>query len=526
MDGCRTNGAVFHYQCDGPASMTSEDAWQISDELCKEARSAYIAMTILSMFACIVLLGTSDRDLFSIFRQVEIPFIGAQISVNTFFWMIPFIISVLLLYMNLLISRVVQVSNVNDGKTIYRIYARAPMYARWAIGEAANPINLSAIDRVSSLLLAYALPVIIILYIWWRSHIFHDAVVSSASMFSLIVIFISHWLVLREVNKNGAASIYSSAFVGLMISVISIMFFVNLLRTQFERNPMFTRVDLSLAEISPRPDGYVPRFTYAASFMREHLPENGDAHEQNDYRFSLEKEWFNIRSSYLKEFGRSDLDRVDLRGANMSEAFLVGVRIRQGSFDRAWLYNADMEAIDATGSSFVSAQLEGAHLEQAYLEGANFSDANMDRAYLEESTVKCTIFAGADLTQAKFDGAFIDRGDFRGAILKHASFRGSYAKRTNFSGADVAGADFHNTILWGSDLTDVKNLAPGQLNAALGDAETKLPAGYAIPKCWENVPTQDMPYRYQWWLEVEDIKDRLTCRKLDIPLSPSEACGK
>lgn len=75
----------------------------------------------------------------------------------------------------------------------------------------------------------------------------------------------------------------------------------------------------------------------------------------------------------------------------------------------------------------------------AYLRGTNLSNANLEFADL----------TGADFTNASFRGA-----NFKGAILK-------------------------GTILRGADLTDVKNLTRAQLDAAIIDERTKLPAPLA-----------------------------------------------
>jgi uncharacterized protein YjbI with pentapeptide repeats len=72
----------------------------------------------------------------------------------------------------------------------------------------------------------------------------------------------------------------------------------------------------------------------------------------------------------------------------------------------------------------------------AYLRGTNLSNANLESANL----------SGADFTNAIFRGA-----NLRNAILK-------------------------GTILRGADLTDVRNLTQAQLEAAIIDDRTRLPA--------------------------------------------------
>jgi uncharacterized protein YjbI with pentapeptide repeats len=83
-----------------------------------------------------------------------------------------------------------------------------------------------------------------------------------------------------------------------------------------------------------------------------------------------------------------------------------------------------------------------------------------------------------------------DRGTFRldlhGAYLRHTDFRNFNLEGANLSGADFTeasfrGANFKNadlkgTILRGADLTDVTNLTGKQLDTAIIDDRTQLPA--------------------------------------------------
>ncbi|MFI8280284.1 pentapeptide repeat-containing protein [Streptomyces sp. NPDC085929] len=86
---------------------------------------------------------------------------------------------------------------------------------------------------------------------------------------------------------------------------------------------------------------------------------------------------------------------------------------------------------------------------------------------------------GADLMGARLAGA-----DLRGANL-----RGAYLIAANLSGADLRladliGADFRDADLRGADLRDALFLTQSQLNAARGDAGTKIPPTLTRPAHW------------------------------------------
>ena len=99
----------------------------------------------------------------------------------------------------------------------------------------------------------------------------------------------------------------------------------------------------------------------------------------------------------------------------------------------------------------------------------------------------------AGLPQARVDrrGADLIGAALRGADLRGASLRGAY-----LLGADLRGADLHRTDLLGADLraADVRGadlgeslfLTQPQLEAAVGDASTTLPASLARPRHWST----------------------------------------
>jgi uncharacterized protein YjbI with pentapeptide repeats len=74
-------------------------------------------------------------------------------------------------------------------------------------------------------------------------------------------------------------------------------------------------------------------------------------------------------------------------------------------------------------------------------------------------------------------GTFIRRANLSGAILVGADFSGADCTNANFRGADFEGAILNGTILKGADLTDARNLTRQQIQRAIIDSSTILPAG-------------------------------------------------
>ncbi|MDH6135600.1 uncharacterized protein YjbI with pentapeptide repeats [Kitasatospora sp. MAA4] len=86
---------------------------------------------------------------------------------------------------------------------------------------------------------------------------------------------------------------------------------------------------------------------------------------------------------------------------------------------------------------------------------------------------------GADLVGARLKGADLRGASLRGAYLIEADLRGADLRLADLIGADLRGAD-----LSGADLTDAVFLIQSQLDAAKGDAATKLPPALTHPAHW------------------------------------------
>ncbi len=101
------------------------------------------------------------------------------------------------------------------------------------------------------------------------------------------------------------------------------------------------------------------------------------------------------------------------------------------------------------------------------------------RASAEARTPAGPDHRGADLMGARLRAAALDRASLRGAYLIAADLRGARLRR-----ADLIGADLRDADLSGADLSDALFLTQAQVNAAKGDAATRLPARLVRPSHW------------------------------------------
>jgi len=89
---------------------------------------------------------------------------------------------------------------------------------------------------------------------------------------------------------------------------------------------------------------------------------------------------------------------------------------------------------------------------------------------------------GADLIGADLRGA-----DLRGANLQGALLIGADLSGANLKGADLSGADCRDVDLSGADLTGSLFLTQSQIDAAKGDAATKLSPSLTRPTHWQSL---------------------------------------
>ena len=104
---------------------------------------------------------------------------------------------------------------------------------------------------------------------------------------------------------------------------------------------------------------------------------------------------------------------ADLRGANLSEAYLRGADLCGASLSEAYLRGANLSEADLRGADLSEAYLCGADLRGAYLCGADLRGAYLCGADLRGADLSEAYLCGADLRGADLRGAVIDSGGRR-----------------------------------------------------------------------------------------------------------------
>jgi hypothetical protein len=91
--------------------------------------------------------------------------------------------------------------------------------------------------------------------------------------------------------------------------------------------------------------------------------------------------------------------------------------------------------------------------------------------------------------KADLVGAKLAAGDLRGAHLRGALLIAADLRGADLRGADLIGADLRDADLRGADLSEALFVTQFQLNAAQGDAATRLPPALERPTSWDAWPS-------------------------------------
>ncbi|MBT5347067.1 pentapeptide repeat-containing protein [bacterium] len=176
----------------------------------------------------------------------------------------------------------------------------------------------------------------------------------------------------------------------------------------------------------------------------------------------------------------ADLEGANLQGANLQYADLEGADSRGANLQGANLQEANLQGANLQYADLEGANLQGANLQYADLEGANLQGANLQRADLHEVNLQ-----GAKLHSAKLQGAKVYSANLTDAVLQGADLQRAWLHRANFKNAiltraDLQFADLTEANLDGANLSNA-NLKNAKLIKLTGvPKEENLPDGYVI----------------------------------------------
>lgn len=172
-----------------------------------------------------------------------------------------------------------------------------------------------------------------------------------------------------------------------------------------------------------------------------------------------------------------DLSRLDLTGADLSYAELVGCNLRGTRLERADLTGALLNDANLVDCELVGADLAGTDLSNSHLMGVGLVRAKAHEA----------IFYGTHCAGASFNGTDLSGADFRAADLTN----------TRFPAADLSDADLATAVLVGADLTGARVEGATLREADLTGGRLRDVRGYASAD-WINTDITDVDFTGAW----------------------------
>ena len=104
-------------------------------------------------------------------------------------------------------------------------------------------------------------------------------------------------------------------------------------------------------------------------------------------------------------------------------------------------------------------------------------------ADLSNQCVKAGNLEDSDFTGAKLVLMCMSYADFTGASFRGADLSGANLAHARLDNADLSGARLTITSIRGTDLSRARGLTQHQLDAACGDARTRVPAPLHVKTC-------------------------------------------
>jgi uncharacterized protein YjbI with pentapeptide repeats len=230
-----------------------------------------------------------------------------------------------------------------------------------------------------------------------------------------------------------------------------------------------------------------------------------------------------IRDAAFKEFDGLNLQKRDLRYANLYGAVLPKADLRHARLQGAILLKAKLQGVigwDKTqfqganlgGTQLQSASLIDANMHKADLRGAELQGADLSWASLQSADLRGANLQGADLSGAKLQGADLRGAVLQGAILRKANLQGAALGYAKLQGADLVlaeldGADLREVQFEGSDWSQAK------LDAAF--------LGVRSPSEWRELQRRKLETILKLILDNEkfnDFQTRMTLAKEGLPV--------
>ena len=195
----------------------------------------------------------------------------------------------------------------------------------------------------------------------------------------------------------------------------------------------------------------------------------------NIVRFLIDSELMNKLNLSGADLSNADLvgtnlENTDLRGADLENVDLRNADLRGAKLENANLTNANMagailENVDLKEANLTNTNLEGARLSNSTLRNTQLQNANLMKARLGNVNLRNANLENANLTGARLENANLMSANLIGAILERANFLNANLGDAKLEKANLLDANLAGANLSATDLRGAINLTLDQVNA-------------------------------------------------------------
>ncbi len=234
--------------------------------------------------------------------------------------------------------------------------------------------------------------------------------------------------------------------------------------------------------------------------------------------------WRDKNPALKIDLNGADLSEADLNGANLGEAHLFradlhGTELIYANLREAYLLQTNLNGADLYKTDLIQANLIGAELIRADLTGANLGVADLSQANLSRAKLVQTDLLGANLTGANLTGANLIGANLAGADLSFANLRGAkligadltraYLCYSNLIQTKVNNAKISKSSIYGVNVWDLKGQFKEQNELIITpDGESKITV--------DNIKVAQFVYLILNNKEIRDVIDTLTSKTVLI----------
>jgi uncharacterized protein YjbI with pentapeptide repeats len=455
------------------------------DTSTKVNRAIGLSFTALMFYILLIVLSTTDLQLFLPESKVNLPIIDIELPILGFYAAVPFIILVFHFYL------LINLKHHQDKYRAWKKYAGKdggnmfldPILINFVDTYEAEPFTRKILVAFISLSIFY-FPMLDIIWMQYRISDCHSLTLSAApflaSVFDgILIIWYCYQIfpIRRERSPKFIRRLFSLGHIpifffwlgGLVLLVSAWNMFLS---SHKKPSWLWTpRIDLTHAghKVGEVPDGFILHYLGNESGDDEAIKNaylnfgRPLAMEDTDLRFSTLNHVNLIRADLRKcNFTGASMARAHLEGCDLSEAHLEWSFLDESHFDGAKIRSANFERTGLRQSHFKGAILkkanfEGANLFESFLEGADLDSANLGGINLQFAHLEGANLLSANMQAADLRGAHLEGANLTKADLKYSNLRGANLQGADLRNCDLRGAILDSASIWGT------NLLPEQL---------------------------------------------------------------